>query len=137
MAIVQLRSPLRELAGGSGEVEVDGRTVGEVVRGLAEANPRLRGWVLDESGRLRRHVSLFLNDASTGLDASVSPKDKIFILGAISGGAAETELLVGTRKGLFVLRGARGGPMSEVARKFSGQTCEYAIRDPRSGTYYA
>ena len=43
------------------------------------------------------------------------------------------ELLVGTRKGLVVLRGRRGGPMEVVARKFSGITCEFAIRDPRIG----
>ena len=137
MAIVQLRSPLRELAGGRGEVEVEGRTVDEVVRSLTASHPQLRGWVLDENGNLRRHVCLFLNDRTTELDAVVSPDDKVFILGAISGGAEDAELLIGTRKGLFVLRGARGGPMSEVARKFSGQTCEYAIRDRRTGTYYA
>ena len=136
MAIVQLRSPLRELAGGRAELEVSGGTVGEVVRALTESNPRLRGWVLDESGRLRRHVSVFLNDRTTELEATVAPRDTIFILGAISGGADDAELLVGTRKGLFVLRGSRGGPMSLAVRQFEGQTCEYAIRD-RRGTYYA
>ena len=48
-----------------------------------------------------------------------------------------TELLVGTRKGLFVLRGERGGPFAVAARKFRGQVVEYAVRDPRTGTYYA
>jgi molybdopterin converting factor small subunit len=137
MAIVQLRSPLRELAGGAAEVEVTGTTVEEVVHSLADAHPRLRGWVLDENGALRRHVSLFLNDRSTGLHDPVSPQDRIFILGAISGGASDVELLVGTRKGLFVLRGARGGGMDVAVRQFAGQTCEYAIKDRRTGTYYA
>ena len=51
--------------------------------------------------------------------------------------AVEGELLVGTRKGLFILRGPRGGPMREIARKFGGLVAEFAMRDPRSGTYFA
>jgi len=31
-----------------------------------------------------------------------------------------TELLVGTKKGLVVLRGARGGPLEIAARAFPG-----------------
>ncbi|MGH2694285.1 MAG: hypothetical protein ACRDJJ_05645, partial [Actinomycetota bacterium] len=41
------------------------------------------------------------------------------------------ELLVGTRKGLFVVTGDEGG--FEVGpRSFEGQAVEYAMRDPRS-----
>lgn len=47
------------------------------------------------------------------------------------------ELLVGTRKGLFVLRGERGGPMEVAARRFRGQEVEYACYDPTSSTYLA
>jgi hypothetical protein len=50
---------------------------------------------------------------------------------------AETELLVGTRKGLFVLRGERGGPLEIAARCFEKEPVEYACFDPRSGTYLA
>lgn len=48
-----------------------------------------------------------------------------------------TELLVGTRKGLVVLRGKRGGAMEVAARSFPGEVVEYAIRDPRSKRYFA
>src|SRR5581483_11442634 len=48
-----------------------------------------------------------------------------------------TELLVGTRKGLFVLEGEPGGPFEVEARAFAGQSVEYATRDPRSGRYLA
>jgi hypothetical protein len=50
-----------------------------------------------------------------------------------------TELLVGTRKGLFVLEGdARAEKPFEIrARAFEGNVVEYAIRDPRSGRYFA
>ncbi|MEA2461723.1 MAG: hypothetical protein QOH90_1900 [Actinomycetota bacterium] len=48
-----------------------------------------------------------------------------------------TELLVGTRKGLIVLRGPRGEAMEVAGRAFEGHTVEYAIKDPHTGTYLA
>jgi photosystem II stability/assembly factor-like uncharacterized protein len=48
-----------------------------------------------------------------------------------------TELLVGTRKGLFVLEGEPGAPLEITARGFPGESVEYALRDPRSGRVLA
>jgi photosystem II stability/assembly factor-like uncharacterized protein len=50
-----------------------------------------------------------------------------------------TELLVGTKKGLFVLDGdpAQGRPFEVRTRAFPGDVVEFAIRDPRSGRYLA
>jgi hypothetical protein len=48
-----------------------------------------------------------------------------------------TELLVGSKKGLFVLRGDPGEPFAVAHRAFPGEIVEYAIRDPRSGRYLA
>ncbi|MBO0763332.1 MAG: exo-alpha-sialidase [Hyphomicrobiaceae bacterium] len=48
-----------------------------------------------------------------------------------------TELLVGTRKGLVVLRGRRGGTFEMAARTFAGEVVEFATRDPRTGRYFA
>jgi hypothetical protein len=48
-----------------------------------------------------------------------------------------TELLVGTKKGLFVLHGEAGGPFTVDARAFPGEPVEYAMRDPRSGRLLA
>lgn len=50
-----------------------------------------------------------------------------------------TELLVGTKKGLFVLEGDPGAekPFEVAARAFPGNAVEFAIRDPRSGRYFA
>ena len=50
---------------------------------------------------------------------------------------ASTEVLVGTRKGLFVLRGDREGPLEIAARCFENDPVEYACYDSRSGTYLA
>ena len=48
-----------------------------------------------------------------------------------------TELLVGTKKGLVVLRGKRGCTLEMAARAFPGEVVEFAVRDPRSGRYFA
>jgi len=48
-----------------------------------------------------------------------------------------TELLVGTKKGLFRLEGDAPGAFEVTARAFAGQSVEYAMRDPRTGRYLA
>ena len=48
-----------------------------------------------------------------------------------------TELLVGTRKGLFVLEGDPGEPFEVTTRAFAGETVEHALRDPRTGRVLA
>ena len=48
-----------------------------------------------------------------------------------------TELLVGTKKGLFELEGDAPGEFEVTARAFAGQSVEYAMRDPRTGRYLA
>jgi len=44
-----------------------------------------------------------------------------------------TELVVGTKKGLFVLDGEPGAGFEIRTRAFAGQPIDYAMRDPRSG----
>jgi hypothetical protein len=48
-----------------------------------------------------------------------------------------TQLLVGTKKGLFVLEGEPGGAFEVRARAFAGEPVEYAMRDPASGRLLA
>jgi photosystem II stability/assembly factor-like uncharacterized protein len=48
-----------------------------------------------------------------------------------------TELLVGTRKGLFVLDGEPGAKFEITTRAFVGEPVDYAMRDPRTGRLYA
>jgi photosystem II stability/assembly factor-like uncharacterized protein len=48
-----------------------------------------------------------------------------------------TELLVGTRKGLFVLEGEPGSRFALAARAFVGEPVDYAMHDARSGRLFA
>jgi MoaD family protein len=86
MVVVRLRSPLRDLAGGKPEVEVDGGTVGEVLRALEREHPRITGWILDEQGRVRRHVNVFVNGERTGEEKALGADDVVQVLPSIAGG---------------------------------------------------
>jgi hypothetical protein len=48
-----------------------------------------------------------------------------------------TEVLLGTKKGLFVLQGRPGEGFELVSRAFAGEPVDYAMRDPRSGRLFA
>jgi photosystem II stability/assembly factor-like uncharacterized protein len=48
-----------------------------------------------------------------------------------------TDVLVATKKGLFVLEGEPGGALDVKARAFAGEPVEYALREPRNGRYVA
>jgi hypothetical protein len=48
-----------------------------------------------------------------------------------------TELLIGTKKGLFALEGEPGTEFEVTARAFAGEPVDYAMRDPRSGRLLA
>ena len=48
-----------------------------------------------------------------------------------------TELLVGTKKGLFTLEGAPGAGWEVTSRAFAGEPVEYAVRDGRTGRLLA
>jgi molybdopterin converting factor small subunit len=88
VAVVTLRGQLRALAGGRPDHEVPGATVGELLCGLEAAQPALRGWILDERGRVRRHINVFVNAEAGGAETAVGENDRVDVLPAISGGAA-------------------------------------------------
>ena len=48
-----------------------------------------------------------------------------------------TEVLVGTKKGLFALEGKPGGTFEVTCRAFAGDPVDYAMRDPRTGRVFA
>jgi molybdopterin synthase sulfur carrier subunit len=55
-----------------------------------DANPRLRGYVLDDQGHLRENVVIFIDGRRStdrvGLDDPLAPDSKVYILQALSGG---------------------------------------------------
>ena len=87
MAVVTLRAPLRERADGAAQHRVTGATVGEAVRELEGRFPRIVGWILDEHGRVRPHVNVFVNGERRREDAPLAPDDSVQILPSISGGS--------------------------------------------------
>ena len=86
MAVVRLRGPLKRLAGDSSTQEIAGATVGELLRELERTHPAMSGWVLDERGRIRRHINVFVNGERRDEEAPLSDDDRIDVLPAISGG---------------------------------------------------
>ena len=88
MAVVTLRAPLSQRAGGSREHDVPGATVGEVLRELERRHPPIVGWILDERGSVRPHVNVFVNGERVREDAPVAPQDRLHVLPSISGGFA-------------------------------------------------
>jgi molybdopterin synthase sulfur carrier subunit len=86
VAVVSLRPPLRDLAGGASDVEVQGSSLITVLRTLETEHPRIVGWVLDEHGRIRRHVNVFVNGEMTREDLSLEPGDRVHVVPSITGG---------------------------------------------------
>lgn len=71
-------------------LEVGGARVGEVLTAVFERHPLLRSYIVDDQGRLRRHVNVFVNSAMVadrdGLTDPVSADDEVFVFQALSGG---------------------------------------------------
>jgi molybdopterin converting factor small subunit len=87
VVVVRLRAPLRDLAGGSSEVPVDGETVGAALRALEHAHTPITGWILDEHGRIRPHVNVFHEGDRVSEDEPIPADAVLHVLSAISGGA--------------------------------------------------
>lgn len=70
--------------------EVAGNTVREALEQVFAGNPKLRSYLVDDQGRLRKHVNIFVNDAAIAdrltLGDAVSASDEIFVFQALSGG---------------------------------------------------
>ncbi len=88
--IVRVPTPLRRLTDGQGEVEVEAKTVKEVIEKLEEQYPGFKERLLDEKGELRRFVNLYLNDEDIrflkGVDTELKDGDVLSIVPAIAGG---------------------------------------------------
>lgn len=88
---VRIPTPLRTATGGASTVDVDGSTVGEVLRELDEAHPGIAERLLDDGGQIRRFVNVFVDDEDVrfaqGLDTPVEDGTTVSIIPAVAGGA--------------------------------------------------
>ncbi|MHC4822506.1 MAG: MoaD/ThiS family protein [Planctomycetota bacterium] len=71
-------------------VEMQGDTVGELLEAYFKTFPKVRGYVVDDQGAIRKHVTIFLNGEMIhhreALGKAVSSADGIFVAQALSGG---------------------------------------------------
>jgi hypothetical protein len=67
-----------------------GGSVGAVLTALFERHPRLRGYIVDEHGRLRQHVTLLVDGRTIAdrvrLSDAVGADSELHVLQALSGG---------------------------------------------------
>ncbi len=71
-------------------LDVGAGRVSDVLTEVFNRKPLLRSYIVDDQGRLRRHVNVFVNSAMIadrkGLSDAVGPDDEVFVFQALSGG---------------------------------------------------
>jgi molybdopterin synthase sulfur carrier subunit len=84
---VHVPGPLRSYTGGKSAVEAGGGTVGELLEGMDRAYPGIRFRMIDERGRIREHIKLFVNGEQVQeLGAALEAASEVHVICAISGG---------------------------------------------------
>ena len=90
MPTIRIPTQLRTLTGGASEVQVDGSTVGEALKGLNTAHPGFGERLFDEAGKLRRFVNVFVTDEDIrflqNLDTPLGATTTVSIIPAVAGG---------------------------------------------------
>ena len=79
-----------------------------MLHALEREHPDVKGWILDERGLIREHINVFVNKEYGQEDTAVAPRTSC-TCSPRSREDEMTELLVGTKKGLFVLEGEAAG----------------------------
>lgn len=84
---VRIPTPLRSYTDEQAVVEATGSTVAEVLSDLETRHPGMRFRLVDEQGRIRKHMKVFVNDEATrDLDTTLADTDELTIMQALSGG---------------------------------------------------
>lgn len=87
---VQIPSSLRAECGGYSQLKLHASTVQEALEVLQRTQPGLYQSVCDETGTLRKHMNLFVNDSLLnrldGPQTELRTGDTLFIMTAVSGG---------------------------------------------------
>ena len=72
------------------EIDTAATTLRAALEDAFRANPQLRGYVLDEQGHLRQHVTIFIDGLRLRdrikLDDALTPPSRVHVLQALSGG---------------------------------------------------
>jgi sulfur-carrier protein adenylyltransferase/sulfurtransferase len=88
---VSIPTPLRPFTGGRDTLELAGETVGQVLEQLLATHTGLKRHLMQDDGRLRNFVSMYLNETDIRHLAStatpVRPGDVLTIVPSIAGGA--------------------------------------------------
>jgi molybdopterin/thiamine biosynthesis adenylyltransferase/rhodanese-related sulfurtransferase/molybdopterin converting factor small subunit len=92
---VSIPTPLRPFTGGDDSIVLSGETVGQVLDGLIARHGGLKRHLMQEDGRLRSFVNLYLNETDIRHLAStqtpVRSGDVLTIVPSIAGGSPATE----------------------------------------------
>ena len=87
---VRVPTILRTYTGGSAEVSVDGGTLAEVIAALEVAHPGIAARVLDDTGKLRRFVNVYVGDEDVrfaeGLQTPTPAGSSVSVIPAVAGG---------------------------------------------------
>src|SRR5512138_3034122 len=88
---VSIPTPLRSFTAGRDTIDLPGDTVGQVLDGLLAAHTGLRRHLVQDDGRLRTFVSLYLNETDirhlSSTATPVRPGDVLTIVPSIAGGS--------------------------------------------------
>jgi adenylyltransferase/sulfurtransferase len=86
---------LHAYSNGASELVLSAPSVRAVLDELERRHPSLYRAVCDDTGAVRRHVNVFVNNEHmrdrNGLDTALVPGDEIFILPAVSGGSSSEQ----------------------------------------------
>jgi molybdopterin synthase sulfur carrier subunit len=80
---------LKALAGDRAEHELQGGSVGVLLRELERRHPSLAGWIVDERGLIRPHINVFVNGERGRERTAVAADDVVEVIPAISGGGVQ------------------------------------------------
>lgn len=87
---VQIPRSLGIYSGGKLEIAAAGSTVRELLEDVRQAFPSLYVCICDETGAVRRHVNLFVNNDfmqdREGLETRLESGDVVAVFQAVSGG---------------------------------------------------
>jgi adenylyltransferase/sulfurtransferase len=115
---VSIPTPLRSFTGGSDAVELPGSTVGEVLDSLLKTHTGLKRHLVQEDGRLRNFVNLYLNDTDIrqlrSTQTEVHEGDVLTIVPSIAGGSPVLETTLPKLSHAEVLRYSRHLLLPEV-----------------------